>query len=67
MNDNIKGWLKVFAKILIALILVAVVWASFLPIKEKVDMYNSYVQVGQFLCPPSSLGVDFGYNKSKYP
>lgn len=50
-----SSWLGVIVKVLVALAILAVVYYSMVPIKEQVSYYNTFVQIGNCLCPPSNL------------
>ena len=49
------SWLSVALKILIAVALLAVVYYSVVPIKEQIAYYNTFVQIGNCLCPASNM------------
>lgn len=50
-----SSWLGVAIKIMVALAILAVVYYSMVPIKEQIAYYNTFVQIGNCLCPPSNL------------
>lgn len=52
-------WTITLIKVAIAVILVIWVYYSVLPIKEQVAYYNTFLQVGQCLCPANDTYGDY--------
>lgn len=52
-------WTVTLIKIAVAIALIIWVYYSVLPIQEQVRYYNTFLQVGQCLCPQNSSYGDY--------